>query len=110
MILGVGGSVGELGGDGGVAGGVGAEEIGVAGEGFAGLAVDEEANLFDLGEVGVEGSDDGLEGEGFDFDAGGMGVGEGGAEVDDGELAAGSDGLRVVGVRGGYGDGGGEVA
>ena len=57
---------------GGVARGVGAEEVGVAGEGFAGLAVDEEADLLDLREVGVEGADDGEQGEVLDLDAGGV--------------------------------------
>src|SRR6201996_5372729 len=61
-----------LGAGGSVAGGIGAEEVGVAGEGFAGLAVDEEANLLDLREVGVEGADHGEECEGFDLDAGGV--------------------------------------
>ena len=69
---------------GGVLDGVGAEEIGVAGQGFAGLAVYEETDLFQGGEVGVEGGDDGAEGEVFGFDAGGVGVGEGFGEVDDG--------------------------
>ncbi len=78
----------------GVAGGVGAEEVDVAGEGFARLAVDEEADLFDLGEVGVEGADDGAQGEGLDLDAGGVGVDEVAAEVDDGEFAAGGPGLE----------------
>ena len=71
----------------GVGGGVGAEEVGVAGEGVVGLAVDEEADGGDLREGGVEGADDGLHGEGFDLDAGGVVVDEGAAEVDDGELA-----------------------
>ena len=38
---------------GGVGGGVGALEVGVAGEGVLRLAVDEEAYLGELGEVGV---------------------------------------------------------
>ena len=54
----------------------------MAGEGVAGLAVDEEADLGDVGEGGVEGADDGLEGEVFDVDAGGMVVDEGAVEVD----------------------------
>ena len=57
---------GWLGGEGGVYGRVGAEEVGVAGEGVVGMAVDEEADAGDVGEGGVEGADDGLEGEGFD--------------------------------------------
>ena len=90
---------------GGVGGGVGAEEVGVAGEGVAGLAVDEEADLGDLGEGGVEGADDGVEGEGFDLDAGGVVVDEGAAEVDDGELAgAVSVGGLVVASECGDGD------
>src|SRR6201996_2509838 len=56
---------------GGVSRGVGAQEVGVAGEGFAGLAVDEEADLLDLREVGVGGADHGGGGEGFDLAAGG---------------------------------------
>jgi hypothetical protein len=69
---------------GGVLGWIGAEQIGVAGKGFAGLAVDEEANLFDLWERGVKCADDRLNGEGFDQDAGGMRVGEGSMKIDDG--------------------------
>ena len=72
---------------GGVGGGVGAEEVGVAGEGVVGLAVDQEADGGDLREGGVEGADDGLHGEGFDLDAGGVVVDEAAAEVDDGQLA-----------------------
>ena len=75
---------GGLRGEGGVDGGVGAEEVGVAGEGVVGLAVDEEADAGDVGEGGVEGADDGLEGEGFDLDAGGVVGDEGVFEVDDG--------------------------
>ena len=71
----------------------------MAGEGFAGLAVDEEADLLDLREVGVEGADHGEQGEGFDLDAGGVLIDEAAAEVDDGELAAGGGGLEVVGVE-----------
>ncbi len=70
----------------------------MAGEGFAGPAVDEEADLLDLGEVGVQGAEDGGEGEGFDLDAGGMAVDEGAAEVDDGELAAGGGRLQGRGI------------
>ena len=56
----------------------------MAGEGVVGLAVDEEADGGDLREGGVEGSDDGLHGEVFDLDAGGVVVDEGAAEIDDG--------------------------
>ena len=59
-------------------------EVGVAGEGVVRVAVDEEADLRDLGERGVEGSDDGLDGEVFGQDAGGVVGDEGAAEVDDG--------------------------
>ena len=59
-------------------------EVGVAGERGAGLAVYEEADLGDAGEVGVEGFADGEHGEGLGFNAGGMGGGKGGGEVDDG--------------------------
>jgi len=69
---------------GGVFGGVGAEEVGVAGESVAGLTVDEEADLRDLRESGMKSADDGLKGESFDQDAGGMAGDEGAAEVDDG--------------------------
>src|SRR6266702_1782216 len=68
----------------GVGGGVGAEEVGVAGEGVVGVAVDEEADGGDLGEGGVEGADHGFDGEGFDLDAGGVIVDETAAQVDDG--------------------------
>src|SRR5580700_1600751 len=91
---------------GGVSRGVGAEEVGVAGEGFAGLAVDEEADLLDLREVGVEGANHGEQGEVFNLDAGGMLADESAAEVDDGELAAGGGWFGGVGVVGGDGDGG----
>src|ERR1700723_2233229 len=89
----------------GVSRGIGAQEVGVTGEGFTGLAVDEEANLLDLREVGVERADHGEQGEGFDLDAGGVLADEGAAEVDDGELAAGGGGLGGVGVVGGDGNG-----
>src|ERR1700761_4445160 len=92
---------------GGISRGVSAEEVGVAGEGFAGLAIDEEADLLDLREVGVERADHGEQGEVFDFDAGGMLADEAAAEIDDGELAAGGGGLGGVGVVGGDGNGGG---
>src|SRR5216683_4265658 len=70
-----------------VGGGVGAEEVGVAGEGVVGLAVDEETDGGDFGECGVKGADDRLHGEGFDLDAGGVIVDETTAEIDDGQLA-----------------------
>jgi hypothetical protein len=63
------------------------EEVGVAGQGVVGLAVNEEANGGDLRKGGVEGADDRLHGEGFYLDAGGMVVDERAAEVDDGQLA-----------------------
>ena len=56
----------------------------MSGEGVVGFAVYEETDLGDLGERGVEGTDDGLEGEVFNEDAGGVIVGEGATEVDDG--------------------------
>jgi hypothetical protein len=62
----------------------------VAGEGRAGLAVDEETNLGDAGQVGAEGGADGEDGEGLGFEAGGMAGGEGAGEIDDGELWAGT--------------------
>ena len=82
----------------GVGGGVGVEEVGVPGEGVVGVAVDEEADGGDLGECGVEGSDDRCDGESFDLDAGGVIVDEIAAEVDDGELAG-------LGVEAGFGFG-----
>ena len=44
----------------------------MTGEGVAGLAVNEEADLFDGGKVGVKGGDEGAEGEVFGLDAGGV--------------------------------------
>ncbi len=89
----------------GVGGGVGALEVGVAGQGVVGFAVYEETDLCDLGQGGVEGSDDGLDGEVFDEDAGGVVVGEGAAEVDDGLVVEEEDvvdgGAGLEGVGGG---------
>ncbi len=65
----------------------------MAGERVARLAVDQEAYLLDAREVGEERADDGVDGEGLDLDAGGMVIGEGAAQVDDGEQAGG----RLVG-------------
>ena len=59
-----------------------------------------------LRKIGVEGADDGAQGEGFELDAGGVLRDEGAAEVDDGELTAGCRGFDGVGVVGGDGDGG----
>jgi hypothetical protein len=75
---------GWCGSEGGVDGRVGALEIGVSGEGVVWVAVYEEANLCDLWERGVESSDDGLEGEVFDEDAGGVVVEKRAAKIDDG--------------------------
>ena len=75
------------------------------------MAVDEEADLGELGEGGVEGADDGEQGEVFGFDAGGVGVGEGAVEVDEGELTGGDAaegggvGVGAVGVEAGDGEG-----
>ena len=78
----------------------------MAGEGVAGLTVDEKTDLFDLGEIGVEGAEDGVEGKGFGFDPGGVAVDEVAAEIDDGEFAAGRFGLkRDGGISGGDRDG-----
>jgi hypothetical protein len=60
------------------------EEVGVTGEGVVGLAVDEKSDLRNLRQSGVEGADDGLDGEGFDLDAGGVVGDEGAAKIDDG--------------------------
>ena len=70
----------------GVGGEVGAEEVGMAGEGGAGLAIDHESDLGDAGQIGVERGADGEHGEGLGFKAGGMAGGEGSGEVDDGKL------------------------
>ncbi len=56
----------------------------MAGEGVVGLAVYEEADAGDLRECGVEGSDDGLYGEGFDLNARGVVVDKRASQVDDG--------------------------
>ncbi len=72
--------------NGGVDRGVGAKEIGVAGKGVVRLAVDEETDIGDLGKSGVESSDDRLQREGFDLNAGGVVVYERAAEIDDGQL------------------------
>ncbi len=53
-----------------------------------------------MGQVGAEGSADGEDGQGFGFEAGGVAGGEGGGEIDDGELG--------VGVAGGFGVGCGQ--
>jgi hypothetical protein len=58
------------------------EEVGVAGEGVVGLTVDEEADLSDLRQSGVKGANDGLDGEDFDLNAGGVVGDEGAAEID----------------------------
>jgi hypothetical protein len=73
----------------------------VAGQGVVGVAVDEETDGGDLGERGVEGADDRLDGEGFYLDAGGVIVDEAAAKVDDSQVA----GLCVAaaGVRLGVG-------
>ena len=68
----------------GVRGQVGTGEIGVAGKGGARLAVDEEAHLGDAGQVGMEGGDDGLDGEDFGFNAGRMAGGKAAGQVDHG--------------------------
>ena len=72
----------------GVGGEVGAGEVGVAGEGGARLAVDEEADLGDAGQIGVQRGADGEHGEGLGFKARGVAGGKGAGEVDDGELGS----------------------
>ena len=62
----------------------------MAGKGFAGLAVDEEANLLDAGKVLVERPDDREQGQRFDLDSGRMVFGEGAREVDDCGLSHGA--------------------
>jgi len=71
-----------------VCGEVGAGQVGVTGEGGAGLAVDEETDLCDAGQIGVERGADGEDGEGFDFESGWVAVCKCAGEVDDGELRA----------------------
>ena len=68
---------------------IGAGEVSVAGQGGAGLTVDEEADLGDAGQVGVEGSADGKHGEIFSLKAGRVGGDESAGEVDNGEFGAG---------------------
>jgi len=98
-MLGSGLISGGHGGDGGAVGrGIGAGEVGVTGESVAGLTVDEEADLGEVGKGSVQGSDDGEEGEVFGLHAGWVGVGEGAVEVDDGKLAAAEDGVGGEGV------------
>ncbi len=70
----------------------------MAGEGGALLAVDEEADLGDAGQVGVEGGADGEDGERFGLKAGGVAGGKGAGEVDDGQLRA-----RAGGFAAGHG-------
>jgi hypothetical protein len=57
------------------------------------LAIDQEADLRDARQVGVERAADGKHGQRFGFKAGGMARGEGAGEVDDGEFWAGSEAL-----------------
>ena len=68
---------------------IGAGEIGMAGKCGARFSIDEEANAGDGWEVGVEGLDDGKQGESFRFDARGLSAGKGPVEVDDGQPAVG---------------------
>jgi hypothetical protein len=75
--------MGSFGGD-GVGGEVSAHEVGVSSEVGAGLAVDEEADLGDAGQVGVERGADGEHSEGLGLEAGGVAGDEGSGEVDDG--------------------------
>ncbi len=69
---------------GGVGHGVGAQQIGMAGEGVSRLAVHQETNFYDAGKVGIEGAEDGVDGEGLGLDAGGVMIGEAAVEVDHG--------------------------
>ena len=55
--------------DGGIDCGVGAEEVGMTGQGVVRLAVDEETDTGDLGKSGVESAYDRLQGEGLDLNA-----------------------------------------
>ena len=61
---------------------IGAGKVGMAGEGGSWLAVDEEADLGDAGQVGVEGAADGEHGEILGLKAGGVGGDESAGEVD----------------------------
>ena len=65
---------------------VGAGQVGVTGEGGARLAIDQETNLRDAGQVGVERSADGEDGESLGFEAGGVAGCEGARQIDNGEL------------------------
>jgi hypothetical protein len=56
----------------------------VAGEGIVGLAIDQKANLCDLGKGRVERGDEREQGKGFHLDAGGMVFDEGAVKIDDG--------------------------
>jgi hypothetical protein len=73
----------------GVGGEAVAGEVGVAGEGRAGLAVDQKADLCDAGKIGMEGGADGEYGECLGFKAGGVARRECAGEVYDGEFGAG---------------------
>ena len=69
----------------------------MAGEGFAELAVDQEADSPDGGKVLVECADDREQGQGLGFDARGMVFGEGAGQVNDRSLGPEStvDGLGL---------------
>ena len=75
---------------------VGASEVGVAGQGGTRLAIDEETDLCDAGQVGVDGAADGEHCEGFGFEAGGVSGDEAAGQIDDGKLrAGGGSGFRI---------------
>lgn len=78
---------------GGVARGVGAEQVDVSCEGLTRLTVYEKANLLDLRQIGVQGAEDGEDRQVFHLNAGRMRIDEAGTEVDDRKLAAGCGGL-----------------
>ena len=66
--------------------------------GWRALAVHQEADLGDAGQVGVQGAADGEHGEGLGLNARGMGGGEAAGQVDDGEFGAGWLGAFGLGI------------
>jgi hypothetical protein len=66
----------------------------VAGQCVVGLSIDEEADLCDVGQNGVQRSDDRVQGEQLGYYAGGVVIDEGAVQADYGNLP----GRRTVGV------------
>jgi len=63
---------------------VGTGKVGVAGQGEAGLTIDQKADLGDARQVGVERGANGQDGKGLGLKARGMAGSKGSGEVDDG--------------------------